>query len=233
VAVRLRITKAAPSRQSDGARRFGHKARRLRGSPTLQAQAITLDRHRSIAAGELKGLYFPASFEYNYRRQKGNSRDRCRRLVMKAKIVIPAVGIAALLSIPAVRDLTRPQSPAPGGGSAVTAPRPEFGAVPLYFIPLRADSDAGPLFFADTADYRLWAGPAGLTFDAGAAALRGDERRPREPRIPWRGFQAPRPRRRPRRRGLGVVPCARLAGRSKPPAAPAARLDLPYAAVYR
>lgn len=95
---------------------------------------------------------------------------------MKGKILVPALGIAALLSGPAVRDLTYPHSPALGGGSAVAVPQPDFGVVPLYFVPHRADADAGPFFFADAAGYRLWAGPAGLSFEVGAAAGRGGER---------------------------------------------------------
>jgi hypothetical protein len=92
-------------------------------------------------------------------------------------ILIAGVSIAALLAAQAGPGPRRQFLTAPGNGADAVAIRPDFGAVPLYFVPHQADEGGETLFFADTAAYRLWVTPAGLTFDIGAGAGADSERR--------------------------------------------------------
>ncbi|MCJ7589186.1 MAG: SBBP repeat-containing protein [Candidatus Aminicenantes bacterium] len=50
--------------------------------------------------------------------------------------------------------------------TSVLNKEPDFGKIPLYFIPNRGQADQGALFYAKTSHYTLWLTTEGLIFDA-------------------------------------------------------------------
>lgn len=85
------------------------------------------------------------------------------------KFVAPVficICILALLMAGAASDRRAVSIPPLGPSSGAVAPVPDFGSVPLYFIPNRGQAGTPAAYYARASRYTLWLTKTGLVFDS-------------------------------------------------------------------